>query len=236
MRTRVGLGKCLPVRSAITRCSDATESGPSSSRRTCRSSPAVPSQGRSASERSETITLTLAPASRRVAKARAAAEGESSQCASSTASTTGRSAASARSSDRSAVPTSRRPAGRPPAVRRTATSSACRCGDGRSSKLPGSSSASRSVRPANESVASDSAGRAARTQPPSSCARRTASSQTAVLPIPGSPTIASAASASDAPRNSATAESSGSRPTSVDTARGYADDDTHAIDQQGRVG
>ena len=35
MRTRVGLGKLLPVRSAITRCSDATESGPSSSRRTC---------------------------------------------------------------------------------------------------------------------------------------------------------------------------------------------------------
>ena len=72
----------------------------------------MPSHSRSVSDLSDTITRTGPPASRRVAKARAAAEGASSQCASSTASTTRRSSASVRSSDSSAVPTRRRSAGR----------------------------------------------------------------------------------------------------------------------------
>ena len=165
MRTRVGLGKLLPVRSAITRCSDATESGPSSSRRTSRSSPAVPSQERSASDRSETIT------SHRAAREPPRCEGEGRGGGRVEPVRVvdrehdrpfGRERAEQRQQRRSR-PAAARPAARSPSGS-TATSSACRCGGGRSSKLPGSSSASRSVRPANESVASDSAGRAARTQ------------------------------------------------------------------------
>ena len=57
---------------------------------------------------------------------------------------------------------------------------------------------------------------AARTRPPRSRARRTDSSQTVVLPMPGSPTIASTADPGPrAPRNSSTTAISASRPTTA---------------------
>ena len=84
----------------------------------------------------------------------------------------------------------------------------------------GATGDSRSVSPEKESLASDSAGRASSTTAPRSLACRTASSQSVVLPIPGSPRIASARSPrSLSARNASTTAISDSRPTTDDTAR-----------------
>ena len=130
------------------------------------------------------------------------------------------SAASSRRSVRSAVATTRRAGGPVESARRSATSSPRRCGAGSESNASGGRAEVRSATPPNDSRASDSAGRATRTVAPRARARSTASRQTVVLPIPGSPTIASARAVPS--RNASTAFSSGSRPTTPGIPRAYA--------------
>ncbi len=72
-------------------------------------------------------------------------------------------------------------------VRRSATSSARRCGAGRSALAESGSSSSRSPSPVKASWASDSTGRQESTQNERSSAAETASRQRDVLPIPASP-------------------------------------------------
>ena len=161
--------------------------------------------------------------SRRTANSSAPAVGGSSHCASSTASRTGPRLVSSRRIERRAVPTRRRLGARTASVRRSATSIAFRCGGGSSARISSSTPSSRSARPAKESRASDSVGRAVTTRSPCASPRCTACCHTVVLPIPGSPTISSAASdGSASPRSSSTAANSGSRPTRTVTDGAYA--------------
>ena len=119
-RTSVGRENVTPSCSLTIRWSAATESGPSSScrERTPRKS------GRLASARRDATRRMGRSSRRRRANSSTEADGGSSHCASSTATSTGPRDVSSRSTDRSAVPTSRRPGERPASARRRATSSA----------------------------------------------------------------------------------------------------------------
>ena len=192
MRTSFGRGNVRPSSRASTRCSEATDSGPSSSRCTRRSRERLArSDGSGSSDRTERTALT-GPATRRSANSSTAADGASSQCRSSTARTTSASFDSTPSSERSAVPTRRRSGGRRGSARSNATSSADRCRAGIDSKAGSGTVASRSASPANVSPASDSAGRAASMTEPPERALSTIHVHTVVFPIPASPTRASA--------------------------------------------
>ena len=113
-----------------------------------------------------------------------------------------------------------RSGGRAEAARKSAASRLTLCGPGSCAKSSSGTSASRSASPAKASRASDSVGRAISTRAPCARASSTAACHNVVLPIPGSPTIASAWGRSDR-RKVSTAPSSDSRPTRLDTIRGY---------------
>ncbi len=134
------------------------------------------------------------------------------------------------------MPTTRRPGARPASARSSTTSSARLCGTGNRASISGSTPASRSVRPENASFASAAAGRAAMTVSPRSRARRTASCHTVVLPMPGSPTIASARNPGSASsRNPSTTSSSASRPTRSGTFGAYATDARSNASSRSRI-
>ena len=115
IRTSIGRGNVLPSCVDTTRCNEATESGPSSSRTR---GPSGSSRTRepASPDRTERIARTRSAGTRRSANSSADVEGRSSQWKSSTATTTARSSASCRRSDKNAVPNSAR-AGRPVRLR-----------------------------------------------------------------------------------------------------------------------
>ena len=87
--------------------------------------------------------------------------------------------------------------------------------------VPAAASPRRSVSPANENVASASAGRADRTRYPLAAAASTPASHSVVLPIPASPdSTAALGSSSRASRSRTMASSSSSLPTSIGAVRG----------------
>ena len=157
---------------------------------------------------------TALPSRRRAAKASASPEGASSHWRSSTATSSGRSTASARSAFRKPNEIAPRSVGSlSGSTRRSATSSAASWGAGKPSRLWRSTPSSRSIRPAKDSCASAPLARVETTRIPRSCAAPIAASQSVVLPIPGSPVSTSARDPVPPPRNSSSAASSGARPT-----------------------
>src|SRR5580765_1544960 len=150
-----------------------------------------------------TSTPTRSLRRRRSANSSTAAVGASSQCASSIATSTVVDEASSRSAPSSARPTPRWSGARPRgSSSRSATSSACRRGSGRSASTSSSTSSSRSPSAAYESCASLPAGRHASTRNPRSRAASTAACQSVVFPMPGSPSSTNAHGPSAAwPRN-----------------------------------
>jgi hypothetical protein len=216
IRTSVGRGKLLPRRTARMRWSEATDTGPSSTRCTRSRNVDVGSMP----ARTDAIRRTGSSVSRRNANSSPVRDAGSSHCMSSIPITTSPLAATCRKSVRSAVPTVRRSGGRPAArARRSATSSACCCGSGSAPNASGAIAETRSESAANDSFASTSVGRATSASAPPSCARRMTSSHMVVFPMPGSPTITSAAKPASAARNASAAASSVSRPTTLPTRR-----------------
>ena len=157
---------------------------------------------------------TVLSSRRRAAKASASPEGASSHWRSSTATSNGPSAASARSAFRKPNEIAPRSVGSlSGSTRRSATSSAASWGAGTPSRLRRSTPSSRSIRPAKDSCASAPLARVETTRIPRSCAAPIAASQSVVLPIPGSPVSTSAREPVPPPRYSSTSASSGARPT-----------------------
>ena len=151
---------------------------------------------------------------RRAAKASASPEGASSHWRSSTATSNGPSAASARSAFRKPNEIAPRSVGSlSGSTRRSATSSAASWGAGTPSRLRRSTPSSRSIRPAKASCASAPLARVETTRIPRSRAAPIAASQSVVLPIPGSPVSTSAREPVPPPRYSSSEASSGARPT-----------------------
>ena len=141
-------------------------------------------------------------------------EGASSHWRSSTATSNGPSAASARSAFRKPNEIAPRSVGSlSGSTRRSATSSAASWGAGTPSRLRRSTPSSRSIRPAKDSCASAPLARVETTRIPRSRAAPIAASQSVVLPIPGSPVSTSAREPVPPPRYSSTSASSGARPT-----------------------
>ena len=130
----------------------------------------------------KTIAIGAAPRWR-ATNASACPEARSSQCALSTAHTSGRSAATPDIRLRTARPTARR-SGAAPARMLNAVRSASRCGPGRRS-IRSRNGAHSWCSPANASPVSDSTPTARAMRHPAACARRYSSS--AVLPAPASP-------------------------------------------------
>ena len=153
--------------------------------------------------------------SRRTTNSRTVADAASSHWMSSMAISTGPSAASLATKERVPAAIARSSAGRSPGSRRRrATSSAWRCGGGSASHASLGTVCNRSESAACVSVASDGPCRLARTRNPAASARRSASRNNVVLPIPASPSISRALNRSrKSARNRSIAASSASRPT-----------------------
>ena len=98
-------------------------------------------------------------------------------------------------------------------ARRSATSSARRCGAGSPSASSVSTSSRRSTSAPNENCASASVGRAESTRNPCALASATPVSQSVVLPIPAPPANTRARGVSSRRRNASSTATSGSRPT-----------------------
>ena len=130
---------------------------------------------------------------RLAANARASADGGSSHCTSSIATTSGVSSASARMAPRTPSATARRcnPPRFAPA-RSSATSRASRCGSGSRPSTASGTSPRRSPSAANGSAISASTGLLVSTCSPRSPASAAPSLQSVVFPIPASPSMSSA--------------------------------------------
>ena len=123
----------------------------------------------SSPERREKSNPTRSDRSRRPAKARPPAEAGSSHWTSSTATTTGRSSASARNAVKSARPIACGSGGGPSSSPRTSARESARlCAAGRAASASSSTVSRRSPMPENDSAVSLSAGRAARMRNPRS--------------------------------------------------------------------
>ena len=161
---------------------------------------------------------TLRSRRRRAANVRTSAEERSSHCKSSTAITSGVRAARTRTA--ATKPNATAPAWAEPSTgsaRRSAASSARRCGAGSAENSPDPTCSHRSINPVNGSRASLSLGRDTRTTAPWSRAALTPASQSVVLPIPASPTSTRPRTPPSSTASPRTDASSSSRPT-IDTA------------------
>ena len=150
-------------------------------------------------------------ASRRAANEIAVAEAGSSHCTSSTATSTGARAASARSPLRTPSPIACGSGGSPAGSRRnSATSRALRCGPGKPASASSATPSNRSISAVKDSCASRSPGEADKTCRPWLRAASMPASHSVVLPMPGAPINTSGC---PAPTRSPSSASSASRPT-----------------------
>jgi hypothetical protein len=186
--SRVSTGRASGSRSRawMIRCIMPTLTGPTTSR-----SPGRPrSDGTSlaAPVRQDVTSRTGSRSSRRSAKERTLRELISSHWTSSMASRSGPDRARARSTPRTATPTTRLPGSRSPSPEMSRAADSARCWTaGRAASSDGSSPSKRSPRPAKDKAASDWLHRQVRTETPAACASSRACAQIAVLPMPASP-------------------------------------------------
>lgn len=179
-----------------------------------RAAPAADTACPPAGSRTDASSPTGSPPSRRRANSSAAALARSAHCRSSIATTTGLDADSNRITLRKARQTALCSGGLPAGSSiSSATCRARRWGDGSSGSAWARTPSIRSPSTANDSVASDSAGRACKMMYERAAAPATPASQTVVLPIPASPSSSRPDGPDASPsRNAVTVASSRSRP------------------------
>ena len=208
-----------PTAAATTCCNAPRLSGPNwRTARRCAGTAPSSMAGTSRLARAVASSPTGSSRSRRMTKAITVAVGASSQGRSSIAMITVPLAARARTAPSAARETASW-SGAPPAdsLRRSAASSADRCGAGSDDETSSTTSSNRSPSPTNDSGASDSTARVARMSATPE-RRRIAASHSAVLPMPSSPAISSAAKPRGSPEtNASMCPSSRSRPTNGST-------------------
>ena len=213
-RTITGRGSAIPSRPHSSRWIAPTESGSIASRRNAAKARSSSSGAATGCPRTVARTATASPSSLRSMNVSTSAELASSHWASSSATSTGRSTASARTVESSATPRTRVSGNTPSGSRSSnAVSRACRCTGASRCTTPLNAGASRSPTAAKATCASDCVGRDRSTRKPRSPARRSASSQRTVFPIPASPSNSNACPpAGAAARNDSSASSSSRLP------------------------